>query len=86
MLSLHLLLCLLIDRFTVFYLLNKSRDSSVGVVLGYRLYYMGSRFRFSAGAGSFSLRHRVRTGTGARPASYLKGTRGSFPAGKAAGA
>jgi hypothetical protein len=34
----------------------------------------------------FSLRHRVQTGSGAKPASYPMGTRGSFPEGKAAGA
>jgi hypothetical protein len=29
---------------------------------------------FPAGAGNFSLRHRVQTGSGAHPASYLMGT------------
>jgi hypothetical protein len=42
--------------------------------------------RFSAGAGNFSLQHHVRTGSGAHPASYPMGNRGSFPGGKAAGA
>jgi hypothetical protein len=37
------------------------------------------------GTGNFSLHHRVQTGSGAYPASYLVGTRGSFPAGKEAG-
>jgi len=32
-----------------------------------------------AGAGNFSLHRRVQTGSGAHPASYLVGTRGSFP-------
>jgi hypothetical protein len=36
-------------------------------------------------AGNFSL-HRVQNGSGAHPASYPMGTRGSFPGGKAAGA
>jgi len=42
---------------------------------------------YSAGlrAGNFSLHHRVQTGSGAHPASYPMGTRGSFPGGKAAG-
>jgi hypothetical protein len=39
--------------------------------------------RFQAGAGNFSLHHRVQTGSGALPASYPMGTRGSFPGGKA---
>jgi hypothetical protein len=45
----------------------------------------GSRVRFPAWAGNFSLHHRVQTGSGAHPASYPMGTRGSFPVGKAAG-
>jgi hypothetical protein len=32
-----------------------------------------------------SLHHRVQNGTGAHPASYLTGMRGSLPGGKAAG-
>jgi hypothetical protein len=36
-----------------------SRDSSVGVALGYGLDDRGSRVRFPAGAGNFSLHHRV---------------------------
>jgi hypothetical protein len=35
----------------------------------------GSRVRFPAGAGNFSLRHRVQNGSGAHPASYPMGTR-----------
>jgi hypothetical protein len=35
---------------------------------------------------SFSLFHRVQTGSEANPASYPTGTWGSFPRGKAAGA
>jgi hypothetical protein len=39
----------------------------------------GSRVRFPAGAaGNFSLHHRVQNGSGAHPASYPMGTRGSF--------
>jgi hypothetical protein len=34
---------------------------------------------------NFSLHHRVQTGSGAHPASYPMGARGSFPRGKAAG-
>jgi hypothetical protein len=44
------------------------------------------RVRFPAGAGNFSPHHRVQNGSGAHQASYTKGTRGSFPGGKAAAA
>jgi hypothetical protein len=46
----------------------------------------GSRVRFPAEAGNFSLHHRVQDGSGAHPPSYPMGSRGSFPAGKVAGA
>jgi hypothetical protein len=65
---------------------NKSRDSSVGIVLGYGLDDRGSRVPFPAGSGNFSLHHRVQNGSGAQPATYPMGTRGSFLGGKAAGA
>jgi hypothetical protein len=58
-----------------------SRDSSVGIALGYGLDHRGSRARFPAGAGNFSLHHRVQNGPGAHPASYPMGTRSSFPGG-----
>jgi hypothetical protein len=45
----------------------------------------GSRVRFPAGAGNFSLHHCVQNGSGVHPASYPMGTRSSFPEGKAAG-
>jgi hypothetical protein len=57
----------------------KSRDSSVSIALGYGLDDRGSRVRFPAGAGTFSLHRRVQNGSGAHPASYPMGTRGSFP-------
>jgi hypothetical protein len=41
--------------------------------------------RVPAGAGNFSLHHCVQTGSGAHPASYPLGTRGSFPGCKATG-
>jgi hypothetical protein len=44
----------------------------------------GSRVRFPAGAGNFSLHHRVQNGSGAHPVSYPMDTRGSFAGGKAA--
>jgi hypothetical protein len=46
----------------------------------------GSRVRFPAGAGNFSLHHRVQNGSEAHPLSYRMGIRGSFPGVKAAGA
>jgi hypothetical protein len=64
--------------------MKKSHDSSVGITLGYGLDDRGSGVRFPAGAGNFSLHHRVQNGSGAHPASYLMGTRCSFPGGKAA--
>jgi hypothetical protein len=38
---------------------TESRDSSVGIALGYELDDRGSRVRFPAGAENFSLHHRV---------------------------
>jgi hypothetical protein len=64
----------------------RSRDSSVGIALGYGLDDRGTRVRFPAGAGDFSLHHRVQNGSGAHPASNPVGTKGCFPGGKAAGA
>jgi hypothetical protein len=61
----------------------ESRGSSVSIELVYGLDDRGSRFRFPAGDGNFSLHHRVQTGSGAHPASYPMGTRGSFPGSKA---
>jgi hypothetical protein len=46
----------------------------------------GPRVRFLEGAGNCSLNHCVQTGSGAHPASYPMGTKGSFPGDKAAGA
>jgi hypothetical protein len=55
------------------------------LTLGYGLDDRGSRVRFPAGAGNFSLHHRLQNGSGAHPASYLTGTRGSFPGVKRSG-
>jgi len=46
---------------------------------------MGNQCK-AEGAGNFSLHHRVQNGSGAHPAPYPMGTRGSFPGNKAAGA
>jgi hypothetical protein len=58
--------------------MKNSCDSSVGIALGYRLDDRSSRVRFPAGAGNFSLHHRVQNGSGALPASYPMGTGDSF--------
>jgi hypothetical protein len=62
-----------------------SCDSSVGIGLSYGLDGRGSRVRFAAGAGNFSLHHRVQNGSGAHQASDPMDTRGSSLVGKAAG-
>jgi hypothetical protein len=69
--------------FTVFIM---NHDSSVSIALGYGLDDRGSRVRLLVGTGNFSLHHCVQNGSGAHPASYPMGTKGSFPGGKAAGA
>jgi hypothetical protein len=61
-------------------------DSSVGIALDYGLDDRGSRVRFPAEGGNFSLHHRVQNGSGAHLVSYPMGTRGCFLEGKAAGA
>jgi hypothetical protein len=60
-------------------------DSLVGIALGYGLHDRGSRVRFLAGSGNFSLHYRVQNGSETHPASYPMGTRSSFPWDKAAG-
>jgi hypothetical protein len=47
--------------------------------LGYGLDNRGSRVRFPAGAGNFSLHHRVQNGSGDRLVYYPVGTGGSSP-------
>jgi hypothetical protein len=58
--------------------------------LVYRLRYglddRGSGVRFLVGAGNFSLHYGVQNGSGAHPASYPVGNRGSFPEVKPGGA
>jgi hypothetical protein len=57
------------------YICNSFPDISVGITLGYGLDDRGSRVRFPAGAGNFSLHRRVQNGSEAHPASYPVGTR-----------
>jgi hypothetical protein len=77
------MLCLL---FQLLWIIFRSHDSSVGTALGRRLDDRGSRVRFPAEAGNFSPHHRIQNDSGAHPASYPMGTRGSFPGCKVAGA
>jgi hypothetical protein len=58
--------------------LIKRRNSSVGTVAGYGREDRMIGIRIPAGAGKFSLRHRVQNGSGAHPASYPTGTGGTF--------
>jgi hypothetical protein len=58
----------------------------IPAVCSFHAYVALSRVRFPAGAGNFSLHHRVLNGSGAHPASYPMGTRDSFLGDKAAGA
>jgi hypothetical protein len=55
-----------------------------GIVLGYGLDNWSSKVRFLVGAGNFSFHHCIQNSSGAYPASYPMGTRGSFHGGKAA--
>jgi hypothetical protein len=73
----------IIDPFRYF---GKSRDSSACIATGYGLDDRMIGVRFPAGAGNFSLQHRIQTGSGAHLPSYPVGTEGPFPGGKAAGA
>jgi hypothetical protein len=62
-------------------------DNNIRMDLSYGLDDRGSRVRFPAGAGNFSLHHRVQNGSGAHQASLLSnGYQVLFPWGKAAGA
>jgi hypothetical protein len=70
---------------TTFKETTRRRYSSVGMALGYGLDDRDSRVRLPAGAGNFSIHHRVQNGFGAQPASYPIVIRGSFPGGKVAG-
>jgi hypothetical protein len=58
------------EAFHCLYLLSENRDISVGIALGYGLDDRSSRVRFPAGAGNFSLHHRVQNGSGAHRAPF----------------
>jgi hypothetical protein len=61
-----------------------SRDSVVGLAIGYGLDDRGGRSSSPGRGQEFPLLYVVQTGSGAHPASYPMGTEGSFPGGKAA--
>jgi hypothetical protein len=54
-------------------------DSSVSIALGCGLDDRGSRVRFPAGAGNFSLHHRVLNGSGAHTKPPIQWITGIFP-------
>jgi len=57
----------------------RSRGSSVGIASGYGLDDRGSGVRLSAGAGDFSLHHRVQTGFVAPLSLLFNGYQGLLP-------
>jgi hypothetical protein len=61
---------------------ERSRDSEVGIVIGYGLDGRGVGVPSPVGVRFFPL-HVVQPGSGVNPASYPLGTWGSFPGGKA---
>jgi hypothetical protein len=61
-------------------------EEKVIVILVMQFYEELALVNGRAGAGNFSLHHRVQNGSEAHPASYPMGTRGSLPGCKAAGA
>jgi hypothetical protein len=65
------------------YINDKNRNSSVSIATDCGLDDRGSNL---GGAGNFSLRYRVQTGSGTYTVSFPVDTRCSFPWGKAAGA
>jgi hypothetical protein len=69
--------------FTLPVLITRAVIAQSVIALAYGLDDGGSRFRFPAGAGKFSLHHHVQNGSGVHPASYPMSTRGSFLGGKA---
>jgi hypothetical protein len=65
---------------------GQSRDSSVGIALGYGLDDQGSRVRFPAESENLSLHHRIQNDSGAHPLSCPMGIWDPVPGSKAAGA
>jgi hypothetical protein len=63
----------------------RSRDSAVGIAIGYGLDDRGVGVRLPVVGSRITLLHVVQTGSGVHPASYPMSTRGSFPRVKRAG-
>jgi hypothetical protein len=59
-------------------MLYRSRDSVVGIAIGYRLRDRAIRVRVAVGSRIFTL-HIVQTGSEVHPISYTVGTGGFFP-------
>jgi len=53
-------------------LINRSRDSSVGIMTRLRLLYRGIVVRFPTEAGDFYILRSIQTRSGTHPASYTK--------------
>jgi hypothetical protein len=81
-----ILLCVCVCVCHVLILLSSPLLVLLLLATGYGLEDRGSRVPFPDVAGNFSLHLRVQAGSGAHPDSYLMGTWGSFPGGKAAAA
>jgi len=64
---------------TLAHLVNKNRDNSVDIDTGYGLGDRGSRDRFPAGVGNFSLHHPLQTGSGGQPSLLPNQYWGLFP-------
>jgi hypothetical protein len=56
-------------------MIDVSRDSSVGIAIDHGLDNQMIEVRFPAGAWNFSIRHRVKTGSGTHKVSYPMGTK-----------
>jgi hypothetical protein len=71
------------ELYPVLFICMGSRNSSGSIVSDYRLDDRAIEVRSPTGAEDFSSSPCVETSSGAHPASYPMGTRGSFPGGKA---
>jgi hypothetical protein len=72
-----------LELIIIIIIIIRSRVSVVDIATGYWLDDGGVGVRVPVRS-KYSLFHVIQTGSGARPASYLIGTRGCFPGGKAA--
>jgi hypothetical protein len=72
------------ENFNLSYTTTGSRDSSIGIVTGYRLDDRGVGIRVLSKRKYFSLLFMVQTDSEAQPASYPVGSVGPIPGDKAA--